>query len=402
MLHRVLTICRARDSFVHHGLSPAAISKLLVKDDGISRWTETAIHDAVNKLSSDPKWRGERSVGSGRPRKTTKKQDRDIVKHVDKERGRSKVTVKSIKRQFPALRKVSNTLVEERLNEASYAYLRRRRKSKVGKAYLQDRIDYCNAVNRKRNSTLERWAYTDGTVYYLDRTAGEHEQTQAAALGAMVWRRTDRSDALYQDCLGPSGYNKAQGTPVRVWGMLASGVLHIRVLDVGEVMNTDVYCELVEEHFEQWMAGCTELVCDFERCIRSAAAVAELERVGLRVVDNYPKCSQDFNAIENAWGTYAETVRSNPLCSIAISIFCFAALRNSGINCFSIGILKERLDQTLPQRMESREDFILRLRAAVTWANRHRASELWYLSTNQKERAQDCLNTLPPGGRTKW
>ena len=56
----------------------------------------------------------------------------------------------------------------------------------------------------------------------------------------------------------------------------------------------------------------------------------------------------------------------------------------------------------MPVHLESRSDFTKRLKAAVLWANRHRAEQLWYLSTNQKERADDCLNTKPKGGRTKW
>ena len=65
-------------------------------------------------------------------------------------------------------------------------------------------------------------------------------------------------------------------------------------------------------------------------------------------------------------------------------------------------ILKERLDETMPKKLEYRADFVKRLKAAVLWANTHRSEQLWYLSTNQKERAQDCLEQKPPGGRTKW
>ena len=82
-------------------------------------------------------------------------------------------------------------------------------------------------------------------------------------------------------------------------------------------------------------------------------------------MDPYPKVSQDFNAIENAWA-----------------------------------ILKERLLETAPVHLESREEFISRLNAAVKWMNKYRAKRLWELSTNQKERAEECLAQKPPGGRT--
>ena len=91
-----------------------------------------------------------------------------------------------------------------------------------------------------------------------------------------------------------------------------------------------------------------------------------LEQLGVALVEDYPRVSQDFfNAIENAWK-----------------------------------LLRERLSDTLPMGLEKREAFIFRLRSAVTWLNRSRRKELWYLARNQKERCRDCL--LLKGGRTKW
>ena len=92
-----------------------------------------------------------------------------------------------------------------------------------------------------------------------------------------------------------------------------------------------------------------------------------LSKPPLRLVDGYPKVSQDFSAIENAWG-----------------------------------ILKDRLLETLPTHLESRDAFIRRLRAAVAWMNKNRSARLWELSTNQKQRAVECLAQKPPGGRTSF
>ena len=204
-------------------------------------------------------------------------------------------------------------------------------------------------------------------VFYLDRTAAEAEDSKRRSLGTHVWRRSDNKDAMYQDCLGPSSYSKGQGIPVKVWGMLACGVLHIHILDEGENMNQDLYSELIEDKFEDWCGNCEQLVCDYERCLRCEMAVHALSKTSLRLLDRYPKVSQDFNAIENAWGE-----------------------------------LKERLDENQPTYLEGRAEFILRLKAAVRWMNQHRAGRLWYLSTNQKERADECLAAKPPGGRTRW
>ena len=318
-------------------------------------------------MEEEPTWRGERKKGSGAPRKTTATQDKEIEEWVLENRGLRKVTVKAIRKQFPYLRRLSTTLVEERLEEAELGWQRRRNKSKVGTTYLAARIEYCHAVKRKWQDTLEKWAYTDGTVYYLDRTAAEHEQSLHAALGKFVWRRLDGKDALWQDCIAPCAYSKGQGTAVRVWGMLALGRLHIYILDEKEHMNQEIYSQVIEDHFYDWMGNCTHLVCDYEHCLRTATSIKLLKKAGLELVPKYPRCSQDFNAIENVWG-----------------------------------LLKVRLEQTMPINMESREQFITRLRAAVSWANTVRADTLWSYSTNQKERAEECLATEPPGGRTSW
>lgn len=352
---------------MEHGLGPAAIAKRIMKADGKTTYSETAISNAMDKLEDDPLWKGQRCPGSARPRKTTPKQDRLVVKWVLKKRGEQKVSCSALKKQFPFLRRLSDTLVEERLHEAHLEYLRRRRKTIVTVEYLAERVSYAHAVKRKHQATLEKWAYTDGTVYYLDRTSSEHANTVRNSLGSHVWRRSDNTDALYEDCIGPSSYNKGQGIPIRVWGMLACGVLHIHILDEGEVMDTILYVELIEDFFEDWCGNSEQLVCDFERCLRTGEAVRALGQVGLTLVEGYPRSSQDFNAIENAWA-----------------------------------IVKQRLDVTVPVQMESREEFVTRLKSAVKWVNQNRSHQLWSLSTNQKERATACLASKPPGGRTRW
>ena len=352
---------------LEHKLSAAEIARRVERADGKRTFGETAIRNCIEKLEENPSWRGERAPGSARPRKTTPKQDKAMVSWLLKQRGKQKVSVTTLQKQFPHLRKLSNTLVEERLYEADLAYLRRRRKCIVTKEYLEERVQYCRGIKRKHQSTLERWAYTDGTVYYLDRSASEAENSKRRSLGTHVWRRADNKDAMYQDCLGPSSYNKGQGHPVRVWGMLASGGLHIHILDEGEAMDQHIYAELVEDKFEDWSLGCDYLVCDYEKCLRCDMALHALSKTNLQLVDPYPKVSQDFNAIENAWA-----------------------------------IVRERLDETMPQALESRDEFIVRLTAAVRWVNQHRKEQLWHLSTNQKQRARDCLAQKPPGGRTRW
>ena len=241
---------------LYHGLRPAAIREIMVKGKGKKRWSHNAIKNACDKFEADPTWKGERAEGSGRPRETTVAEDKAIEKHILDNRGKQKVTVRDIKRTFPRLRQFSNSLVSARIEEAELAYLPRRKKSKVAKEYLEERVEYCRAVKRKHEKTLALWAYTDGTTYYLDRTDAEFQESGMAALGPYVYRRTDRRDALYEDCLGPSSYRKGQGTPVRIWGMLACGRLHIEILDGGETWDQENYEELMDDKFEEWAGNC--------------------------------------------------------------------------------------------------------------------------------------------------
>ena len=354
-------------AYMSLGMGCAAIQGKVYKPDGKTRYGETAIVNCMNKIKEDPKWRGDRKEGSGAARKTTPKQDKQIVKWLLKERGKQKVTVSTLKKNFLFLRKFSDSLVEDRLHSEDLKWLRRYRKFKVTKQYLEARVRYSHGVKRKHQSTLNRYAYTDGTTWYVDRDEAEAEDSKQRSLGSHVWRRANNKEAMTQDCLGPSSYNKGQGTPVRIWGMLACGGLHIHVLDEGEVMNNDVYAELIEDKFEEWCGDCEYLVCDYEKCLRSDVALHALSKTPLKLVDDYPVSSQDFNAIENAWG-----------------------------------ILKDRLAETQPTNLESRDAFISRLHAAVGWMNKHRSHQLWSLSTNQKERADDCLKMKPLGGRTTW
>ena len=101
---------------LHHEMNPADIARIVLKPDGKTHYSVTAIHNSIEKLNIDPLWRGERQDGCGAPRQTTAKQDALIVTEVFKKRGRSKVTVAMLKKNFVWSLSFGNTLVEERLH----------------------------------------------------------------------------------------------------------------------------------------------------------------------------------------------------------------------------------------------------------------------------------------------
>ena len=149
-----------------------------------------------------------------------------------------------------------------------------------------------------------------------------------------------------------------------------AGVLFIYVMPEGEPMNRWWYEWLINHKFPAWLRkamGANRrafLVQDHERCLWTEEPRSALRQQGILLLEHYPKCSQDLNAIELAWRE-----------------------------------VRARLAATEPTSMESRDTFIVHLRAAVAWVNMRRQAYLLKICTDQKERARDVLKMK--GGRTK-
>ena len=236
-----------------------------------------------------------------------------------------------------------------RLADAGLAWLRRRRKSCVASVYKPARLLWADWVLPHHMSTLARLAYTDGTTFFLARTEPEREDKARLALGSHVWRMADGSDGLFEECVGPSVYAKAQGRAVRMWGLLASGILFVFFLPKGQVMNRWWYAWLIEHKFPVWLAKAfggaavdnVFLVQDHERALWKEEPLTSMRSVGISLLRNFPKSSQDMNPIEVVWRE-----------------------------------LRARLYVTQPVHMEEREEFITRARNVVAWVNKNRQSYL--------------------------
>ena len=109
----------------------------------------------------------------------------------------------------------------------------------------------------------------------------------------------------------------------------------------------------------------TGLVQDHEKALWTQEATSAMKEIGLNLFKRYPKCSQDLNAIETAWRE-----------------------------------LRDRLYDTEPTEMETREAFVARLRNAVVWINKNRRQLFLKLCSDQKARAAEVL--LREGGRTSF
>ena len=348
------------------GSTVAEIVDDVVKPDG-SAPSRTAVYGAIALCQKRGVggWDGEprRASHRGKPRATAPGFDKKIVALVFKHRGKAIVTAAFVRKKIVAARALSVRTVQRRICAAGLLWMRRRRKTLVLAKHKEARMAWSRWVLKRRPATLSQWAYTDGTVFYLARSEGEKMDGRRAALGPMVWRMANGSDALFEDCVGPSQYSKGQGQPVRLWGLLAKGTLFVTVLPAKITMNRWEYEKVIQRRFPKWIRAAFGpraapfLVQDHERCLWTAEPRAAMLQQGIKLLVNYPKCSQDINPIEEAWRE-----------------------------------LRARLAQTDTTHLEGREEFTVRLRAGVAWVNRNRRRLFKKICSSQKNWAQDVLD----------
>ena len=344
------------------GYTNRAIASMVVKGDG-KHPSKDAVRDAVVlRKKKGPRWDGIVQHKAGAPRQTTDTLQKKIRAIVFKFRGKAKVDRAFIQKSVKAARKVSGKTISRRLAEAGLAWLRRRRKTLVPKKHKVVRIAFSKWVLKRKVDTLTRWVYSDGTTFFLAKGWDDDAQKKRAALGTHVWRMANGSDGLYEDCVGPSAYAKAQGTPVRIWGLLANGRLYVVALPAGTGMTIKQYVKVIEKNFVGWIKdafwkGCTTyLVQDHERSLWNDKCKVAFKKANIQLLENYPKSSQDLNAIEVAWRE-----------------------------------LKARLYETAPTKLEKRTNFLRRVHNAVAWVNKNRADLRLMLCQGQKGRARQVL-----------
>ena len=276
------------------GVSYQDIADQVYKDDG-TRPSKNAVALVVSKCTSEGgvKWDGNPiSSGRGPERATTSAFDRQVVKLVFQHRGKAKVTVDFVRKRLKSARQLSRSTVARRLAEAGLAWLRRRKKSLVPEAHKQARMAFSRWVLTQPLSALKRWVYSDGTTFFLARSATEKQSQTRGALGSHVWRMADGSDGLYEDVVGPSSYYKAQGTCVRIWGLLVAGVLYVTVLQEGQAMNRWTYASIVAKSLPLWIRkgmgrkAKPILIQDHERALWTDEAKKAMKDHGMQLLES--------------------------------------------------------------------------------------------------------------------
>ena len=257
-----------------------------------------------------------------------------------------------------------------------------------GDKYKPDRLLYCDWLLKQVQTFLNKFAYVDGTTFFLPRDEEEKSDKQRACLGRRGWRLEDGSDSLEDKNVGPSAYAKSQGKPVKIWGLFFNGRLEYWVLpeevdDKGKKKTVNMtgarYNYFVKTFLAKWKRKCypsfpkgekVPLVKDYEKFLRWDKTkefdnMGAERAAGFNTVKQHPKVSPDLNAIEGWWR-----------------------------------VVQQRLYLTAPVALESRADFLKRLRRTVDWLNKNARAQAKKLCTNQKERAR-AVKKLD-GARCKW
>ena len=136
-----------------------------------------------------------------------------MVKLVFKHRANAIVTVSFCQKALPALRKYSRHVLARGLHDAGLAWLRRRKKRFVPAPVREQRCGYARWVLKQKASALSKWAYVDGTTYYLAQSVAQSSDQERKRLGPFVWRESAGRDGLFTDNVGASMYAGTRGPP---------------------------------------------------------------------------------------------------------------------------------------------------------------------------------------------
>ena len=218
------------------GATEERIRDTVRKKDG-TRASLRAIRAVVARARADPAWDGQDSRAGGRPRALTADDTAALKQLLHDEVGLAKVTIPYCRKRLPCLKRVSNECVRRTMHRLGLAWRLRRGKAAVSRKYKPDRMRYARWVLRQPAAQLRRWAYVDGTSFYLARTPEEHDDKQRTALGKRVWRMASGADSLDDKNVGGSAYAKAQGLPINRWGFFCDGRLEYYVLPKGRTQR---------------------------------------------------------------------------------------------------------------------------------------------------------------------
>ena len=232
------------------------------------------------------------------------------MNHIKNKRGTQFANAKTAKASGgPAFTNVAQRTVSLALNKdkkmkshprASKPY---RSKMNTGK-----RVIYAKRVLKWKAARFNQLVFVDGATLYFPASVKQAHEKHRASVGAKVIRQ--QHERLEPDCVGSPGYSKAQGHPIKFWGMLYKGKLKIKIHE--DNMTSDQYVNLVHK----WMPKALRqmgvpstsktrciLIQDKERAINTLDVKTAMKKQKIKLELDFPTSSPDLNVysfIENS------------------------------------------------------------------------------------------------------
>ena len=138
----------------------------VLKKDG-TKSSLRSIDKVLAHARNDPEWQGSDSKAGGRPPALTPVEIRELKDFFHAEVGMAKVTMPYMKKRLPFLRRLSKECLRQSLRRLGYGWRLRRGKAAIAKKYKPQRLAYSDWVCKQPQRNLNRWAYVDGTTFYL-------------------------------------------------------------------------------------------------------------------------------------------------------------------------------------------------------------------------------------------
>ena len=260
------------------------------------RQIDVAAYFHVSQSVISRLWNSYRQTGtaarrpkSGRPKKTTRAEDRRIVLSAKRQRFVSAVT---LNRQFERTSgvRISDQTLRLRLHAAGLHARRPAIRPRLTAEHRRIRLEFARDHVGWRRQRVRNVLFTDESKFCLDFNDGRRR----------VWRQKNER---YRDCC-VAEHDRFGGGAVMVWGGICyDGVTDLHVIRDGSLTGVRYRDEILHPIVRPFAGAVGEnfmLMDDNARPHRARVVEAYLEGEGIERMD-WPARSPDMNPIEHAW-----------------------------------------------------------------------------------------------------